>query len=155
MSHRLDAKRLQNCKSSFYRRIVVASCSETNKECSVLLQQGGVESSEFFPVQQRGCNIFVLFVSKLEIALMKKSTVSLVSLFFVPICYAQAPSFVVEKRGVGKPVLFLPGFATPGWVWNETVKALKEENESSLFTYAGFGGVPQLIRPGTRFLKET
>jgi pimeloyl-ACP methyl ester carboxylesterase len=78
---------------------------------------------------------------------MKKCTTLILFLFFSLLCLAQSHSFVVEKRGAGKPILFLPGFATPGFVWNETVKKLEGKNESHLFTYAGFGGVAAIDTP--------
>lgn len=85
---------------------------------------------------------------------MKKSTSLILFLFFTLVCFSQSPSFLVEKRGVGKPILFLPGFATPGSVWNETVNALEGRNESHLFTYAGFGGVMPIDTPWYPALKR-
>ncbi|HUC81119.1 MAG TPA: alpha/beta hydrolase [Flavisolibacter sp.] len=85
---------------------------------------------------------------------MKKFTVSVLSLFFTLLCHAQSPSFTVEKRGEGMPILFLPGFITPGSVWHETVKALKGKAESHLFTYAGFEGVAPIDTPWYPALKR-
>jgi pimeloyl-ACP methyl ester carboxylesterase len=70
------------------------------------------------------------------------------------ISFSQAPSFTVTKTGKGKPVLFLPGFTTPGSVWKETVKHLKGKKESHLFTYAGFGGVAPIDTPWYPSIKK-
>jgi pimeloyl-ACP methyl ester carboxylesterase len=61
--------------------------------------------------------------------------------------FGQSPAFTVKKTGKGTPLLFLPGFATPGSVWNETIKSLASENESHVFSYAGFNGVPAIDTP--------
>ena len=110
--------------------------------------------AESFVKKVRGCNISLLFVSKLEIAPMKKCTTSILFLAFALACHAQSPSFAIEKRGEGRPILFLPGFITPGTVWNETVKALEGKAESHLFTYAGFGGVAPIDTPWYPALKR-
>ena len=55
--------------------------------------------------------------------------------------------FIVETVGLGKPVLYLPGFATPGSIWKETVENLNLERKSYLFSYAGFNGIAPIETP--------
>ena len=59
----------------------------------------------------------------------------------------EAKAFTVETVGQGEPVLYLPGFATPGSVWKETVENLKLERKSYLFSYAGFNGNQPIEMP--------
>lgn len=78
---------------------------------------------------------------------MKKASVFAIALIITLACFAQRPSFTVVKKGKGKPVLFLPGFSTPGSVWNESVQHIKGNVQAHLFTYAGFGGVTPIDTP--------
>ncbi|TYC09130.1 alpha/beta hydrolase [Bizionia gelidisalsuginis] len=55
--------------------------------------------------------------------------------------------FTVETVGQGKPVLYLPGFATPGSIWKETVESLSLQRKSYLFSYAGFNGNAPIKMP--------
>ncbi|TYB69494.1 alpha/beta hydrolase [Bizionia saleffrena] len=55
--------------------------------------------------------------------------------------------FTVETVGQGKPVLYLPGFATPGSIWKETVESLSLKRKSYLFSYAGFNGNAPIKMP--------
>lgn len=66
--------------------------------------------------------------------------------------YAQS-SVKVESKGSGKPIIFLPGFATPGEVWNVTVQNLPNF-QSHVVTYAGFGGVSPVEMPWYGKLKS-
>ena len=61
--------------------------------------------------------------------------------------FGQSPAFSVQECGNGKPVLLLPGFATPGEVWQETVNALPSSYQYHMVTYAGFGGEPAVEMP--------
>ena len=61
-------------------------------------------------------------------------------------------SISVKSSGNGKPVIFLPGFATPGEVWNGTVAHLPD-HQAHLVTYAGFGGVSPVEMPWYEKLK--
>jgi len=56
-------------------------------------------------------------------------------------------SFKIERQGRGKPILFLPGFTTPGSVWNQTIQNLPGPYESYTITYAGFDGLPPIETP--------
>jgi pimeloyl-ACP methyl ester carboxylesterase len=68
-------------------------------------------------------------------------------LFFFTVTYCQPSAITVEKNGKGNPVLFLPGFTSPGTVWNETLQNLKEQKQSHLVSYAGFNGIAPIDTP--------
>lgn len=61
--------------------------------------------------------------------------------------YSQSSATRITKSGHGAPILFLPGFVTPGSVWDETVKNLKGNYESHLVSYAGFNGIEPIPMP--------
>lgn len=61
--------------------------------------------------------------------------------------YSQPKSFNVVKTGKGKKILYLPGFTTPGSIWNETIANLKGKHESLIISYAGFDGLPAIDTP--------
>ncbi len=67
---------------------------------------------------------------------------------------AQSKPFEVRVEGEGPPILLLPGFATPGDVWDITVQALSKDFECHVFTYAGFGDVPPVGFPWLPQVKE-
>ncbi len=73
---------------------------------------------------------------------------------FIQLAHFGQSAISVEKQGTGKPILFLPGFATPGSVWQETVYQLKEGYEAHIVTYAGFGSVAPIAMPWYSQLKE-
>lgn len=60
--------------------------------------------------------------------------------------YAQ-DAIRVQKTGSGQPVLFLPGFVTPGSVWHETTDHLEADTENHLVSYAGFNGIEPIDTP--------
>jgi pimeloyl-ACP methyl ester carboxylesterase len=78
---------------------------------------------------------------------MVKSNVILMLLFVTYISFGQEKAIQTEVIGNGKPILFLPGFITPGSVWKETVKNLATKSESHLFSYAGFDGIDPIEMP--------
>jgi pimeloyl-ACP methyl ester carboxylesterase len=56
--------------------------------------------------------------------------------------------FKVEKIGVGnQSIIFIPGFASSGDVWDETVKIYKENHTCYILTMAGFAGVEPSENP--------
>ncbi|CAM1343113.1 alpha/beta fold hydrolase [Tenacibaculum amylolyticum] len=63
-------------------------------------------------------------------------------------------SFLVETIGKGKPVLYLPGFATPGSIWKETVENINLDRKSYLFSYAGFNGNAPIKMPWYATIKN-
>lgn len=46
----------------------------------------------------------------------------------------------VEVKGIGKPIVLIPGFTVPGEVWNPLVEELEKNYECHIITLAGFGG---------------
>ena len=56
---------------------------------------------------------------------------------------ADAPKVIdVKVTGHGRPIIFIPGLATPGAIWDETVKHLQDQYACHVVTIAGFGGMP-------------
>ncbi|AKF79258.1 alpha/beta hydrolase [Myxococcus fulvus 124B02] len=60
---------------------------------------------------------------------------------------AAPAAFQVKRSGKGRPVLFIPGLASSGAVWDETVAHLKGGYDSHVFTLAGFAGQPAVPAP--------
>lgn len=65
---------------------------------------------------------------------------------------AQAPSappqpFRVERSGQGRPLVFIPGLASSGEVWSETVRHLGGRYDCHVLTLAGFAGQPAMPAP--------
>jgi N-formylmaleamate deformylase len=58
---------------------------------------------------------------------------------------ADAPRLIdVKVTGHGRPVIFIPGLACSGIVWDDTVKHLQDKYECHVVSIAGFGGTPPL-----------
>ena len=51
------------------------------------------------------------------------------------------PDFKVTVTGQGRPVVFIPGLATPGDIWQPAVDQLKATCQCHVLSLAGFGGV--------------
>mgnify|MGYP001806349935 CR=1 FL=1 len=68
--------------------------------------------------------------------------------------FAQNPAIKVEKSGKGTPVLFLPGFITPGSMWIETANNLKGKYEAHFVSYAGFNGIAPIAMPWYSTIKK-
>lgn len=62
--------------------------------------------------------------------------------------------FTIETVGQGKPILYLPGFTTPGSIWKETIESLDLERKSYLFSYAGFNGNKPIGMPWYSSIKN-
>lgn len=62
------------------------------------------------------------------------------------LAFGQPKAIRVEKKGRGATVLFLPGFTSPGSVWNETIRHLPGM-ENHVVSYAGFNGIPPVDTP--------
>jgi pimeloyl-ACP methyl ester carboxylesterase len=63
-------------------------------------------------------------------------------------------AFDVQVIGKGKPVLFFPGFACTGELWEEAVANLSKKYECHVFTFAGFGNVPPVGTPWFSRIKD-
>lgn len=73
------------------------------------------------------------------------------TLLLQPMVVAQS-SISVKTSGTGDPILYLPGFATPGEVWNETASQFTTHS-AHIVTYAGFGGITPVEMPWYQKLK--
>ena len=51
------------------------------------------------------------------------------------------PDFEVQVTGQGAPVIFIPGLATPGAIWQPAVEQLHGAFQCHVISLAGFGGV--------------
>ena len=85
---------------------------------------------------------------------MKIIFICLAMLFLTASSFCQSGAIKVVKTGKGKPVIFLPGFTTPGTVWNQTIDNLKTERESHIISYAGFNGVSPIDTPWYPRIKQ-
>lgn len=71
---------------------------------------------------------------------MKKSLIFYLLLFgFVTASFSQT-SFGVKVIGSGQPIIMIPGLASSGEVWNETVARLSPDFECHVLTLPGFAG---------------
>ncbi|MEO5820198.1 MAG: alpha/beta hydrolase [Vicinamibacteraceae bacterium] len=55
--------------------------------------------------------------------------------------------FDVKVTGKGRPVILVPGLATSGAMWDDTVAALRDRYEFHVLTLAGFGGPKAVGEP--------
>lgn len=84
---------------------------------------------------------------------MKKYTIVIIAFLFSVLClnvFAQTKSypFEVVKTGTGKQsIIFIPGFASSGEVWNETKAAFEKDFTCYILTMAGFTGVKPQPNP--------
>jgi pimeloyl-ACP methyl ester carboxylesterase len=85
---------------------------------------------------------------------MKKIITLVLGTVLAMISLAQSHAIKVDVNGSGLPVLFLPGFACSGSVWNETVANLNTGFQAHVVTYAGFDNVPAIDLPWYQALKE-
>ncbi|MFZ6658362.1 alpha/beta fold hydrolase [Undibacterium sp. TJN19] len=61
----------------------------------------------------------------------------------------QVGSMYVEKYGhQGTPVILIPGLASGGWVWDNTVRQLEKNHVLYVVTLAGFDGKPAPVNNG-------
>ncbi|HEV7349317.1 alpha/beta hydrolase [Telluribacter sp.] len=78
--------------------------------------------------------------------MMKTIKFTIALLLMAALTFAQPKAIRVLKSGQGTAVLFLPGFTSPGSVWNETISHLSKV-ESHVVSYAGFNGIPPVETP--------
>lgn len=84
---------------------------------------------------------------------MKKYIILIIAFLFSVLClnvFAQTKSypFEVTKTGKGKQsIIFIPGFASSGDVWNETKANFEKDFTCYTFTMAGFAGVKPQPNP--------
>jgi len=51
-------------------------------------------------------------------------------------------------------IIFIPGFACSGEVWNETKSAFENDYTCHVLTMAGFSGVPAQVKPSFETLEK-
>lgn len=73
--------------------------------------------------------------------------VCMLLVLFVYLSASSQKAFEVKVIGKGQPILFLPGFACTGELWEQTVQQLSHQYECHVFTFAGFGKVPAIDTP--------
>ncbi|HEY1549239.1 MAG TPA: alpha/beta hydrolase [Kofleriaceae bacterium] len=56
-------------------------------------------------------------------------------------------AFTVKVIGTGRPVIFIPGLASPASVWDHAVAHLTGRVQSHVLTLAGFAGAPPIAPP--------
>ncbi|KRD11745.1 alpha/beta hydrolase [Flavobacterium sp. Root901] len=84
---------------------------------------------------------------------MKKYLILIIALLFSALClnvFAQTKSypFEVVKTGKGKQsIVFIPGFASSGEVWNETKASFEKDFTCYTLTMAGFAGAKPQPNP--------
>lgn len=67
---------------------------------------------------------------------------------------AQDQAIYVEKNGEGNPVLWLPGFTSPGTVWEGIIASMEQSYEHHVVSYAGFNGTAPIGFPWYQQVKE-
>jgi pimeloyl-ACP methyl ester carboxylesterase len=60
---------------------------------------------------------------------------------------AAPTAFSVKVSGAGRPVIFIPGLASPGSVWDGTIAHLGGKVQAHVLTLAGFAGQPPIAPP--------
>ncbi len=84
---------------------------------------------------------------------MKKYIILIIAFLFSALClnvFAQTKSYPFEvlKTGKGKQsIIFIPGFASSGEVWNETKAAFEKDFTCYTLTMAGFAGAKSQSNP--------
>lgn len=61
--------------------------------------------------------------------------------------FSQHKAVYTEKTGEGPVVIFLPGFTTPGDIWEENILRLDKDYTAITVSYAGFNGLPAIDMP--------
>lgn len=84
---------------------------------------------------------------------MKKAALIITLLFLAQMGFSQSAISVI-KSGKGNSIIFLPGFTTPGSVWDETIKHLPVSYESHIVSYAGFNGLESIDTPWYGAIKK-
>ncbi|WP_405205731.1 alpha/beta fold hydrolase [Aquimarina sp. LLG6339-5] len=85
---------------------------------------------------------------------MKNLKITCAFFLLINFTFSQAPAITVDVSGNGTPILFLPGFVTPGSVWNETVSHLEGNYQNHLISYAGFDGNTPIAMPWYDTIKK-
>lgn len=82
---------------------------------------------------------------------MKAKHFVLLPLLLAACCFADVPkSFSVSVRGVGRPMILIPGLECPGQVWQGFIEHFQSKYQVHSITLAGFAGEPAV--PGLRLV---
>ena len=65
----------------------------------------------------------------------------------IPRASSAQAAFAVRVAGRGRPVIFIPGFACSGAVWDGTLARMGDDVEAHVLTIAGFAGQPPVASP--------
>ncbi|MEQ9169382.1 MAG: alpha/beta hydrolase [Fulvivirga sp.] len=84
---------------------------------------------------------------------MRKSILLFTALLLSGLAYSQS-AIQIEKQGNGDPILFLPGFTSPGSVWKETIGNLPSSYQTHTVSYAGFNGLEPIGTPWYAPIKQ-
>ena len=84
---------------------------------------------------------------------MKQTLTLITALLFAGCVFGQSP-IKVEQSGEGNPILFLPGFTSPGSVWDETIDNIPESYKTFVVSYAGFNGLEPIGTPWYKAIKQ-
>ncbi|MFA0961175.1 alpha/beta fold hydrolase [Roseivirga sp. BDSF3-8] len=68
---------------------------------------------------------------------------------------AQPQAIQVDVSGEGSPVIFLPGFVSPGSVFDETAAGIEGTYEKYFISYAGFNGLAPIDTPWYSQIRES
>ncbi|WP_109300261.1 alpha/beta fold hydrolase [Aquimarina sp. AU474] len=85
---------------------------------------------------------------------MKTFKITIVFLAMMSLGFSQTPSIKTEVLGKGTPIIYLPGFTTPGSIWKETINNITLKNEAHLISYAGFNGNDPIAMPWYNTIKN-
>lgn len=80
---------------------------------------------------------------------MRSAVLALTMLFAAPAMAAAPAQFDVTVTGAGKPLVLIPGLASPGAVWDTTVERLCRRGayQCHVVSLAGFAGKPAVAAP--------
>ncbi len=71
-----------------------------------------------------------------------KIQLALIALLSIAHTAIASPSFQVKVTGSGTPIIFIPGLACDGSVWDETVARYSSDHQCHVLSLAGFAGTP-------------
>ena len=85
---------------------------------------------------------------------MRNIFITILLVLVTTFLFAQTKAVHIQKSGKGKPVLLLPGFTTPGTVWNETIQNIQGKYQFYAVSYAGFNGLQPIDTPWYATIKK-
>lgn len=61
----------------------------------------------------------------------------------------------LNPNAKGAPIILIPGLSSGGYIWDDTVKALRDEHSLYVITLAGFNGKPAIAGPKIAKAKQS